>query len=49
MFSSNSFDSTNSRTFYDADKDKLSILEVSKNKSGIYMWTNKLNGKKIYR
>lgn len=30
----------------DADKDKLSILEYTKGKSGIYMWTNKLNQKK---
>ena len=32
--------------FYDADKDKLDILKYIKGKSGIYMWTNKLNGKK---
>ena len=32
--------------FYDADKDKLDILKSIKGKSGIYMWTNKLNGKK---
>lgn len=38
--------STNSIIFSDADKDKLSILETSKGRSDIYMWTNKLNGKK---
>lgn len=32
--------------FFDADKDKLDILKYIKGKSGIYMWTNKLNGKK---
>lgn len=32
--------------FFDADKDKLDILNYIKGKSGIYMWTNKLNGKK---
>ena len=32
--------------FSDADKDKLDILKYIKGKSGIYMWTNKLNGKK---
>lgn len=32
--------------FYDADKDKLDILKYTKNKAGIYMWTNKLNGKR---
>lgn len=31
--------------FSDADKDKLNILKYVKGKSGIYMWTNKLNGK----
>ena len=31
--------------FSDADKDKLDILKYIKGKSGIYMWTNKLNGK----
>jgi len=31
--------------FSDADKDKLDILKFIKGKSGIYMWTNKLNGK----
>lgn len=30
----------------DADKDKLGILNYIKGKSGIYMWTNKLNNKK---
>ena len=32
--------------FSDADKDKLNILNYIKGKSGIYMWTDKLNGKK---
>ena len=32
--------------FDDADKDKLNILKIIKGKSGIYMWSNKLNGKK---
>lgn len=32
--------------FSDADKDKLDILKYIKGKSGIYMWTNKLNNKK---
>lgn len=32
--------------FSDADQDKLDILKYIKGKSGIYMWTNKLNGKK---
>ena len=32
--------------FLDADKDKLDILNHIKGKSGIYMWTNKLNSKK---
>jgi len=32
--------------FSDADKEKLEILKYIKGKSGIYMWTNKLNGKK---
>lgn len=32
--------------FSDADKDKLKILEYVKGKTGIYMWTNKLNDKK---
>lgn len=32
--------------FLDADKDKLGILNYIKGKSGIYMWTNKLNNKK---
>ena len=31
--------------FYDADKDKLYFFNY-KGKSIIYMWTNKLNGKK---
>jgi len=32
--------------FSNADKDKLAILNYIKGKTGIYMWTNKLNGKK---
>lgn len=32
--------------FSNVDTDKLEILKVSKNMSGIYMWTNNLNGKK---
>ena len=31
--------------FSDADLDKLNVLKYVKGKSGIYMWTNKLNGK----
>jgi len=52
MFSSSISDdsfSTNSTgltVFDDADKDKINILNYIKGKSGIYMWTNKLNGKK---
>jgi len=38
-------DSTKSIIFSDADRDKLAILET-KGRSGIYMWTSKLNGKK---
>lgn len=43
---SSSTDSTGFIIFDDADKDKLNILKYIKGKSGIYMWTNKLNGKK---
>lgn len=32
--------------FPDADKDKLNILNYVKGKAGIYMWINRLNGKK---
>lgn len=32
--------------FTDADKNKIDILNYVKGKAGIYMWTNKLNGKK---
>lgn len=39
-------DSSGSAVFSDADKYKLNILKFLKCKSGIYMWTNKLNGKK---
>lgn len=43
---SSSTDSSGFAVFFDADKDKLNILNYVKGKSGIYMWTNKLNGKK---
>ena len=43
---SSSTDSSDLAVFSDADKDKLNILKFVKGKSGIYMWTNKLNGKK---
>jgi hypothetical protein len=33
--------------FLDADKDKVEIMEYVENKSGIYIWTNKLNNKNI--
>ena len=47
MFStSKSASSPGLAIFSDADKDKLDILKSIKGKSGIYMWTNKLNGKK---
>lgn len=36
----------NELVFSNADKDKLEILNYVKGKSGIYMWTNTLNGKK---
>lgn len=39
-------DSSDSVYFLDADKDKLDILKYVKGKSGIYLWTNRLNGKK---
>lgn len=47
-FSTSKSDSSSSGlvVFSDADKDKLNILKYIKGKSGIYMWTNKLNGKK---
>ena len=32
--------------FSDGDENKLDILNYVKGKSGVYMWTNKLNGKK---
>lgn len=41
-----STDSSNVIVFSDADKDKLDILKYVKGMTGIYMWTNKLNGKK---
>lgn len=31
--------------FSDVDKDKLDILKYIKGKAGIYLWTNKINGK----
>ena len=37
---------SNLTVFSDADKYKLDILKYVKGKSGIYMWTNKLNDKK---
>ncbi len=43
---SSSTDSSGLAVFSDADKDKLNIFNYVKGKSGIYMWTNKLNGKK---
>ena len=48
MFSTSKSDGSSSglAIFSDADKDKLDILKYIKGKSGIYMWTNKLNGKK---
>ena len=39
-------DSRDFMVFLNADKDKLAILNYIKDKAGIYMWTNKLNGKK---
>ena len=33
-------------SFSNAGSDKLEILKAGENRSGIYMWTNKLNGKK---
>lgn len=41
-----SSDSSGKVIFFDADKDKLDILNYVKGKTGIYMWINKLNGKK---
>lgn len=34
------------KVFLNADVDKLNILNYVKGKAGIYLWTNKLNGKK---
>lgn len=47
MFSTSKSNGSSSglAVFSDADKDKLNILKYVKGKSGIYMWTNKLNGK----
>ncbi len=41
-----STDSPGLAVFSDADQDKVNILEYVKGKGGIYMWSNKLNGKK---
>jgi GIY-YIG catalytic domain/NUMOD1 domain len=41
-----SLDSLGKVIFFDADKDKLDILNYVKGKTGIYMWINKLNRKK---
>lgn len=41
-----SIDSTGLVVFSDADQDKENILEYVKGKAGIYLWTNKLKGKK---
>jgi hypothetical protein len=51
LFSTNKTDdssksSSDLMVFSNADKDKLAILNYIKGKTGIYMWTNKLNGKK---
>ena len=50
MFSTSKSDNSSSGkalvVFSDADIDKLNVLKYVKGKSGIYMWTNKLNGKK---
>ena len=47
MFSTSKSDGSFSglAIFSDADKDKLDILKYIKGKSGIYMWTNKINNK----
>lgn len=45
MFSTSKNNGPGLAFFSDADKDKLDILKYIKGKSGIYMWTNKLNGK----
>lgn len=31
-------------TYYDTDKDKIKILSDNRNKTGVYRWTNKING-----
>jgi len=48
MFSTSKSDDSSSglAVFSDADIDKLNVLKYVKGKSGIYMWINKLNGKK---
>ena len=49
MFSTSKSDDSSEASglavFSNADIDKLNILKYVKGKSGIYMWTNKLNGK----
>jgi len=37
------------KTYSNAEQDKSTILADNKDKSGIYMWTNNINKKKIYR
>ena len=37
---------TDTLCFMDANADKSEILKVSKNKTGVYLWRNKLNNKK---
>lgn len=41
-----SYTNSSLMVFSDSDQDKLDILEYVKGKAGIYMWSNKLNGKK---
>lgn len=43
--STNNMPLSNFKVFTNADLDKLDIFEYVKGKSGIYMWTNKLNNK----
>lgn len=38
--------SLNNNLNFDPDKDKVIVLDLCKNKSGIYMWTNKFNNKR---
>lgn len=51
LFSTNKTDdsfqnSSDLMVFSNADKDKLAIIDYVKGKAGIYLWTNRLNGKK---